>query len=185
MADKAIEYPRIVSTSRTRISPWVTMVEKAVQFEAEETPHRYHCLSQADYIAILAMTADGQIPLVRQYRPCVEAFTWEFPAGTVEDGETPEEAARRELREETGLRAESLLNLGCFYPDTGRLDLDSHAFFARAVVPGGDGNSHGELETKLVSVAELHEMMRRMEFRHQLHWAVYAAAIVHGVFDNR
>ena len=83
----AADYPRIVSTTTTQLSPWVTIAEKAVQFQAGDDQHLYHCLRQADYVAVLAMMPGGLIPLVRQYRPCVEDFTWEFPAGTLEDGE--------------------------------------------------------------------------------------------------
>jgi ADP-ribose pyrophosphatase len=185
MSADAVGYPRIVSTATAQVSPWVTIAEKTVQFAAGEPPHVYHCLRQAAYVAVLATTPDGLIALVRQYRPCVEDFTWEFPAGTLEDGETPEAAARRELREETGLQAESLVNLGCFYPDTGRLQVPSHAFFARVASLPADRAGIGQLETKLVTLAGLHEMMRSMEFRHQLHWAVYAAAMLHGVLNTR
>jgi ADP-ribose pyrophosphatase len=190
MSDKATPsanagYPRIVSTETTRVSPWVTIAEKAVQFEAGETPHLYHCLRQAAYVAVLATTPGGLIAVVRQYRPCVEDFTWEFPAGTLEDGETAADAARRELREETGLQAESLVDLGCFYPDTGRLQVSSHAFFARAAALPAHRAGKAELETKFVTIAGLHDMMRTMEFRHQLHWAVYTAAVLHGVLDTR
>jgi ADP-ribose pyrophosphatase len=182
---EAAGYPRIVSTATTQVSPWVTIAEKTVQFAAGETSHVYHCLRQAAYVAVLATTPDRLIALVRQYRPCVEDFTWEFPAGTLEDGETAEDAARRELREETGLQAESLVNLGCFYPDTGRLQISSHAFFARTASVATGRAGMGELETRLVTLARLHDMMRSMEFRHQLHWAVYAAAMLHGVLDTR
>jgi ADP-ribose pyrophosphatase len=179
----ADDYPRIVSTTTTQVSPWVTIAEKAVQFKAGETTHLYHCLRQAAYVSVLATTPEGLIAIVRQYRPCVEDFTWEFPAGTLEDGETAEDAARRELREETGLEASSLVNLGCFYPDTGRLQIQSHAFLARAAAPA-DRTGERELETRFVTLAELRNMMRTLEFRHQLHWAVYAAAALHGAFDT-
>ena len=179
----AADYPRIVSTATIEVSPWVTIAEKTVQFEPGATPQLYHCLRQADYVAVLAVTPDGLIALVRQYRPCVEDFTWEFPAGTLDAGETAEDAARRELFEETGLQAASLLNLGCFYPDTGRLQIASHAFFARAAQPLAQRAGRAELETKFVSLAALQDMMRTMEFRHQLHVAVYAAAMLHRVFD--
>ena len=174
------EYPRIVSRKETRVSPFVTLVEKSVEFSPGGGQHVYHCLTQADYVGIFAMTTDGLIPIVRQYRPAVEQFPWEFPAGTVDPRETPEEAARRELYEEVGFRAEQLVPLGCFIPDTGRLQIKSHAFFARVPnAPAGGGEAG--LEMRLVTLAQLHQMMHSMEFRHQLHWAIYAAARLHGV----
>jgi ADP-ribose pyrophosphatase len=175
-----VSYPRIVDTQLTVLSPWVTLVEKAVQFAAGAAPQTYHCVTQADYVGILAITADGMIPIVRQYRPAVEDFTWEFPAGTVDGAETPEQAARRELLEEAGMRADEIVNLGTFIPDTGRVDVGSHAFFARGervAAPAADAG----VEVRWITAAELHAMMRGGEFRFQLHWGIIAAALVHGV----
>jgi ADP-ribose pyrophosphatase len=174
------DYPRVVNSTRTRVSPYVTLVEKAVQFTPDEAAETYHCLTQADYVGVLALTSDGLIPIVRQFRPAVEQFTWELPAGTVDHGETPADAARRELREETGLQAEQLVDLGCYIPDTGRLQVNSHAFFARA--SSAAAPPHDEtLTVRFVSPAELKDMVRRLEFRHQIHLAIYAAALFHEV----
>jgi ADP-ribose pyrophosphatase len=175
------EGARIVSRRRTRLSPWVTLVEKSVAFAAGRDPEVYHFLAQADYVGVLAVLPDGRIPLVRQYRPAVETFTWEFPAGTVDPGEAPAQAARRELLEEAGVEAGEMLPLGRFAPDTGRLDIGSHAFFTRGRQVRADVAVEPGIERRFVTAGELREMIRTMEFPHQLHLGIYAAALVHGV----
>ena len=170
-------FPRLISRKQITVSRWVDLVEKTVQFAPDSAPETYHCLTQAAYVGVLVQTADGRIPIVRQFRPCVEEYTWEFPAGTVDPGDTPEEAARREVVEETGLQLSDLIYLGNFHPDTGRLQVESHAFYARA--EGAVRNFEGEsgLTVRYVSHRELKQMIVSCEFRHQLHLAIYAAVL--------
>lgn len=179
MADPT--FPRVVATRRTRLSPWATLVEKDVQFAADGPLEVYHCMSQADYVGVIALTDRGTVPVVRQFRPAVGMFTWEFPAGTIDDGESADDAARRELLEETGLRVDELVSLGPFMPDTGRLDVTSHGFFARASAATHPPPGEAGLEVKFVTIPELRGMMQRREFAHQLHWGLYAAALIDGV----
>jgi ADP-ribose pyrophosphatase len=103
-----MKWPRIRSRRTTMVSPWVSIVAREVQFARGEAPQTYHAVDQADYIAIVALTASGKIPIVRQYRPAIEAFSWELPAGLVDPGEKPAEGCRRELMEETGLTARAV-----------------------------------------------------------------------------
>jgi len=83
--------------------------------------------------AIVAITDDGAAVLVRQYRKAVEDTLLEIPAGTLEPGETPAQCARRELAEEAGLRAASLVPLAAFVPSPGLLTETISIFLARGL----------------------------------------------------
>ena len=90
----------------------MSIIAREVEFARGEPPQTYHAVEQADYIAIVALTRGGKIAIVRQYRPALEAFAWELPAGLVDPGEAPAECCRRELIEETGLTARAIHALG-------------------------------------------------------------------------
>jgi ADP-ribose pyrophosphatase len=73
-------------------------------------------------VVLLVMPDPGSIVLVRQYRHPVAKWLWEVPAGTLEEGENPEDAARRECEEETGYAAAHLERLGAYLPVPGYCD---------------------------------------------------------------
>jgi 8-oxo-dGTP pyrophosphatase MutT (NUDIX family) len=175
------EYPRIVSRRRTRLSPWAEVIEKQVQFEPGAEPQTYHCITQAAYVGMLVRTAEGRFPIVRQYRPAVETYTWELPAGTVDAGETPEQAAHREVVEETGLEPAELLRIGDFFPDTGRVQVPCHAFYVTTLAQQARPIAEAGLTLRYVDHAELRRMIVSGEFRHSVHLAVYAAALARGI----
>jgi 8-oxo-dGTP pyrophosphatase MutT (NUDIX family) len=86
-------------------------------------------------VAIVALDGDGRVALVRQYRVAVGAALLEIPAGGLDldpDGskEAPEAAARRELEEETGLRAGSWRHLASFFSAPGFTEEEMHLFLA-------------------------------------------------------
>ena len=171
--------PRVLTRRTTVVSPWVSLIEKQVQFDADRV-EVYHSVVQADYVAVLAVTGKGLVPIVKQYRPAVEAFTWEFPAGTLDDGEEPLHAAARELLEETGLRATSLHPIGAYYPDTGRLSVRSTGFFATCGDPADARSPEPGIELRFVTLGELLHMVKSDEFNHQLHIALIVSAAAHG-----
>ncbi|WP_019587772.1 NUDIX hydrolase [Deinococcus apachensis] len=91
---------------------------------------KWEIVRHADAVAILALNDSGEMLLVRQRRRAIGTSTVEAPAGLIDAGETPEQAARRELQEEVGLDGDMTL-LTRFYSSPGFCDEELYIFEAR------------------------------------------------------
>jgi len=166
----AEEWPKIRARQITTISPWMDVIAREVEFAPGEPPQLYHAIGQRDYLAILALTPDGHIPIVRQYRPAIENFTWELPAGLVEPGEDPAAACVRELLEETGYPSRVVHSLGSpTAACTGRLSNRIHSYFVETGERVASFTPEPGLTVAQKSPAELIAMIRAGEFIQQLH----------------
>jgi len=83
--------------------------------------------------AVVPLTEDGNVILVRQYRYPFAQVMLEIPAGKLDPGEDPMVCARRELTEETGFEAAQIVQLGVFYPSVAILDEKIHLYLARGL----------------------------------------------------
>lgn len=82
-------------------------------------------------VAIIPLTASGEVILVEQFRRAIGRITLEIPAGLLDPDETPLACAQRELQEETGFKAGSLSSLGCYYSSPGAFTEKIHLFIAK------------------------------------------------------
>jgi ADP-ribose pyrophosphatase len=98
--------------------------------QPDGTRHLREIVEHAPGAAVVAVDDDGQVLLVRQLRPAVDAALLELPAGLVDDGEAPIDCARRELAEETGFAATTLEPLLRFYTSPGFSTELIHLFVA-------------------------------------------------------
>ncbi len=132
---------------------------------------------------MLALTFDGRILLVKQYRPALDKITLELLGGLLEKGEQPDMSAARELREETGFEAPNKLEFfGCLAPDTGRLENRLWCYFARNVVPVDSITHQPDPGVELVinSVAELRDAINDGSFDHAQHIAIIGLGLLKG-----
>jgi ADP-ribose pyrophosphatase len=98
--------------------------------------HEREIVEHPGAVAIVAVDGDGMVALVRQRREAARKLLLELPAGTLEDGESPLESARRELEEETGLTGGSWRELAAFYTTPGFCRERMHVFVAEGVERG-------------------------------------------------
>jgi ADP-ribose pyrophosphatase len=177
------DWPKIKSRRTTKVSPWMEIIEREVEFAAGAKPELYHAVDQQDYIAIVARTPDGKIPIVRQYRPALERFTWELPAGLVDKGEAAADTCQRELMEETGFPAKAVHALGTYAPCTARLSNQIHSFFVETGPRAKAPHIESGIELKLVTTQELAAMILAGEFVLQIHIGALLLAGIRGYLD--
>ncbi|RSN67651.1 NUDIX hydrolase [Candidatus Korarchaeum cryptofilum] len=101
-------------------------------------------------VVIIPLLDDGRVVFLRQYRAAIASWILELPAGRVEDGEDPREAAIRELEEETGYRAQYVERVASAFVSPGYSDELMHIFIAKGLKPGIPHPERGEILEKVL-----------------------------------
>jgi 8-oxo-dGTP pyrophosphatase MutT (NUDIX family) len=177
------EWPKILSRQMVRVSPWVELVAREVEFAPGEAPQVYHAVAQQDYLAIVALAPDGRFPIVRQYRPALEMFTWELPAGLAEPGEDHGIGCERELLEETGYPTRAIHPLGSTSPCAGRFSNRIHSYFLQTGDRIDDFIPEPGMSVELATPAELVAMMLSGELIQQVHLGALMLAELRGFIE--
>ena len=166
--------PTIIRRDEVFKTPYFRLIGKHVTGEAGDP---FYALELPDYVSIVAQTTNGDLVLVKQFRPAVEAVTLELPAGLVDLGDTPERTAIRELKEETGFVAERVTLVGCMKPDTGRLGNRMWVYFAPDVVRDRDAAPESGMEVVVRTPAQVSHALADGTFDHALHVAALLLAV--------
>jgi ADP-ribose pyrophosphatase len=117
-------------------------------------------------VVLLPMPEPGHVILIKQYRYAVNRWMWELPAGSVDEGEQPEAAARRECHEEIGKVPETIVRLAALHPTPGYCDEEMLFFRLSGLsVPSeaAESDEDEDIEAKAFMLADAREMVRRGE----------------------
>lgn len=110
---------------------WLQLREDRVRLSNGYEIDRFHVIHGPDWASALCVTEASEVVLVRQYRHGIAATSLELPAGVIEPHETPEEAARRELAEETGYVSDDWVRIQTVSTEPARHTTTAHFFCAR------------------------------------------------------
>lgn len=117
-------------------------------------------------VVLLPIPERGQIILVRQYRYAVNAFLWELPAGSIDEGETPEQAAVRECHEEIAMVPGTVVRLAALFPTPGYCD-EAMVFFRVSDLEdpreAAALDEDEDIEIRVFDISDARDMVRRGE----------------------
>lgn len=138
-------------------------------------------LEYAPEVTILALTKSEKVVLVREYRHGIQKTILQLPGGSVEEDESPLEAAKRELLEETGYRSDTFIEIGHVNPNPANYANTTYAFLAldATQIPDREPDDANRIETFLRLFEEVLEMAKSGELIHSLTISTLFFALVH------
>ncbi len=160
----------VVERRETYAGPIFTLEQRLARSPVTGGAHAFDVLVCQEWVNVIALTPEGRVLLVRQWRVGNGQVTLEIPGGAVDPGETPLEAARRELEEETGHRAEGWEALGVVAPNPAFQTNRAHTFLARGARLAGPQRPDENEVIDLVEapLADIPDMLRDGRITHAL-----------------
>jgi 8-oxo-dGTP pyrophosphatase MutT (NUDIX family) len=140
-----------------------------------KTIHEFYILKSAPWVNVIPLTPENEVILIRQYRHGTRELTLEIPGGIVEQRDSPEDAARRELKEETGYRESEMLLLGSVTPNPAFLNNICYSFLAKDVFLIGEQEQDEKEDIEVISrpLDHIQGLIRRGEINHSLVLAAF------------
>ncbi|MDI7259539.1 MAG: NUDIX hydrolase [Thermodesulfobacteriota bacterium] len=132
--------------------------------------HDFYVIESNDWVNIIPLTDDHQVVMVRQYRHGSKEVTLEIPGGLVDPGDTPQEAAARELLEETGYTAGGWIKIGAVNPNPAIFNNRCYTFLANNLRKVSDPkpDQTEDIEVVLIPLSDIPELIQNGKIDHAM-----------------
>lgn len=140
-------------------TPWMKVRRDSCELADGSRIDDYYVTERSDVVGIVAVTSQSELVMNRQYKHGIGKVVKEIPAGMVDNGETAEAAARRELEEETGYVAGELVHLATMVASPTTQTNFYHVYYAQDVQPAGmkEQNPREQIVNELIPVRQLEQ----------------------------
>lgn len=164
---------RVLSSEYLAREPWFTVRRERVELPSGAVVPDWYLFEFPAWVNVIARTDEGQFVMISQYRHALGATHYELVAGCVDEGETPLEAAQRELSEETGYGGGRWRQLMVTSPNPTNHTNLSYTFVAEGVRPLAEQHTEAteDIELHLMSEAEVRELLAEDRIVQALHAA--------------
>lgn len=160
IVNKEVHLPegwKIDSVNHIHSNEFVQLYEDIIHIRGKEKV--YTRIKRKDYSTIVPFISNDQILVIKSYRHLVDSIQIEVPSGYIETGEEPQEAAMRELKEETGYAAKEFIQIGTYTPDYTMFEQKGNLFVAYHLVNEGD-QELGTMELIEPAILTIKEIMK-------------------------
>jgi len=162
---------KLLSSEYICKEPWATLRRDTCELPDGRINDHYYVLEYPDWVNMVGITAQNELLVIKQYRHGAGILSLEIPAGTMEPGENPQEAAVREMLEETGYQFEKIEEIATLYanPATSGNVTYTYLMTGGQKVQEQELDEHEEIDVFLIPLKEAKAMLLENKFSQALH----------------
>jgi ADP-ribose pyrophosphatase len=162
---------KTLSSTYLHKGPWATLRSDRCEMPDGHIVEDYYVLEYPNWVNAVAITDDNKVLMVHQYRHAAGIVSLEIPGGVIDDGETPEQALRRELLEETGYQFDDFELLCTVYANPSTADNHTYCYLARGgkKVQEQALDAQEELVVETFTIPEVKQLLAENKIAQALH----------------